>query len=128
MTHIVEKSVIDLLNKSGICVLSFNNLDGFVFERNILLNDSKMENMYDEINLIKETFSVSSIQSLQKNAKQRQKWPLLNLVRQVLKNVNYKMTPFRECNGYDKEKKKIFVRYFRIEKISQISNSSDNED
>ena len=128
MTDVIEEHIINLLNKSGICVTTLKNLNGFVFERDILIKDSKMEYMCDEIDKIKKIFSVSSIYCLQKNAKQRQKWPLLNLVRQVLKNINYKMIPFRKSNGYDKQKRKIFVRYFRIEKISQISKSSDNED
>ena len=128
MTDEIEGYVIDLLNKSGICVTSLKNLNGFVFERDILLNDSKMEHMSDEIDKIKKIFSVSSIYCLQKNAKQRQKWPLLNLVRQVLRNINYNMIPFRKSNGYDKQKRKIFIRYFRIEKIYKISKSSDNED
>ena len=105
----------------------FKNLDGFVFERDILLNDLKMENMKDEIDKIKKIFSVSSIQCLQKNAKQRQKWPLLNLIRQVLKNINFKMIPFRKSNGYDKQKRKIFIRYFRIKKFIQVDESSETD-
>ena len=120
MTNVIEGDVINLLNKSGIHVSSFKDMNGYVFERNILLNDDKMENMKNEIEKMKEIFTVSSINCLQKNAKERQKWPLLNLIRQVLKNINFKMTPFRKSNGYDKQKKKIFVRYFRIEQIEKI--------
>lgn len=128
MTNVIESDVIKLLNKSGICVSSFKYLDGFVFERDILLNDSKMEYMEDEIKKIKNIFSVSSIQCLQKNAKQRQKWPLLNLVRQVLKNINFKMVPFRKSNGYDKQKRKIFIRYFRIKKSYQSVESNESSE
>ena len=128
MTNVIENDVINLLNKSGIYVSSFNSLDGFVFERDILLNDSKMENMQDEISKVKNIFSVSSIQSLQKNAKHRQKWPLLNLIRQVLKNINFKMIPFRKSNGYDKQKRKIFIRYFRIKKFSQLDESVETSE
>ena len=128
MTNVIESDVINLLNKSGICVSSFKCLDGFVFERDILLNDSKMEYMEDEIKKIKSIFSVSSIQCLQKNAKQRQKWPLLNLVRQVLKNINFKMIPFRKSNGYDKQKRKVFIRYFRIKKSHQAVESNESSD
>ena len=128
MNNVIENDVINLLNKSGIYVSSFNSLDGFVFERDILLNDSKMENMQDEISKVKKIFSVSSIQSLQKNAKHRQKWPLLNLIRQVLKNINFKMIPFRKSNGYDKQKRKIFIRYFRIKKFSQLDESVETSE
>ena len=45
--------------------------------------------------------------SLQTNAPGKQKWPLLNLVRQILKAIDYKMTPQRKSNGYTKRWKKI---------------------
>ena len=45
--------------------------------------------------------------SLQTNAPKKQKWPLLNLVRQVLRYCHYKMTPKRVSAGYTKDGKKI---------------------
>jgi hypothetical protein len=54
--------------------------------------------------------------SLQKNAEQCQKWPLLNLVRQILSVYSYKMTPIRKADGYNNKGIKKYKRYFRIEK------------
>jgi len=54
---------------------------------------------------------------LQKNAEASQKWPLLNLVRQILKSNNYKMDPIRKSNGYTKEGKKKYLRFFVIKKL-----------
>ena len=59
-----------------------------------------------DIIILKKKFSSSSLTSLQKSAELEQKWPLLNLVRQVLKSCNYLMKPIRQSAGYDKEGKK----------------------
>ena len=126
MTSQIDKHIINLLNKSGIHISSLKELDGYILEREILLHDTKLQNMEEEIKKIKEIFTVSSINCLQKNAKEKQKWPLLNLIRQTLKNINYNMSPFRKANGYDQNKKKIFIRYFKIEKIKEKKDISNN--
>ena len=55
--------------------------------------------------------------SLQKNAGNSQKWPLLNLIRQILGVYNYQMKPIRKSDGYTLEGVKKFKRFFLIEKI-----------
>ena len=50
--------------------------------------------------------------------KKKQKWPLLNLVRQILKVNNYRMKPIRKSDGKTKLGKKKYIRFFnrKIEK------------
>ena len=65
--------------------------------------------------------------SLQKNAEKEQKWPLLNLVRQILNIYNYQMTPIRKSDGYTLEGVKKYKRFFQITKskdknIKELSN------
>lgn len=72
--------------------------------------------------------------SLQKNADKSQKWPLLNLVRQILSTHNYKMEPIRKSDGYTLEGVKKYKRYFLIKKKSNLIKKidldldDDNED
>ena len=54
--------------------------------------------------------------SLQNNATLTQKWPMLNLIRQILKVNGYIMDPIRKSDGYDKTGKKLYKRYFLIKK------------
>jgi hypothetical protein len=54
--------------------------------------------------------------SLQKNADKSQKWPLLNLIRQILSVYGYKMKPIRKADGYTLEGVKKYKRYFQIYK------------
>ena len=65
--------------------------------------------------------------SLQKTAKDDQRWPLLNLVRQVLRVKKYNMKPIRRADGYSIDGKKKYKRYFQIENINN-NDCSNNVD
>lgn len=110
----VIKFLKSLLNKCNIMFETFNMLDGIMIPRDILLDNEKMKCMEDDIIQLKKIFSSTSMTSLHKNAISKQKFPLLNLVRQTLRLLNYKMHPIRKSDGYTKDGKKIFVRYFKI--------------
>ena len=58
--------------------------------------------------------------SLQKNADKIQKWPLLNLARQILSFYNYKMEPIRKSDGYTLEGVKKYKRFFQIKKNNNV--------
>jgi hypothetical protein len=72
-------------------------------------------------------FSSSMLTSLQTNAPKKQKWPLLNLVRQILKSNDYKMEPIRKSAGYTKDGKKIYKRFFLIKKFKVIPKNLNEE-
>ncbi len=102
------------------CDLSFNsidNLNGVSIPRDLLINDEKYEQLKDDILGLRKYLCSSSFTSLHKNAEKKQQWPLLNLVRQLLKAQNYALSPYKKSNGYTKDGKKKFIRYFRITKI-----------
>ena len=95
--------------------------------RDILLSKQKYEEIIEEIVSMKKSgFSSSSLTALQKNAKERQKWPLLNLVRQILRASNYNLIPFRKSDGRDKLGKKKYKRLFRIVKLKDIKEHVDS--
>ena len=78
---------------------------------------SKYENIKEDLTKMKKMYSSGALTALQKSAEVKQKWPLLNLVRQILKSNNYNMEPIRKSNGYTKEGKKKYLRFFIIKKI-----------
>ena len=99
--------------------LECNNLielDGIIIERDKFLSDTNYDNIKKLIPTLKKNFSSSFMTSLQKKAEFSQKWPLLNLVRQILSVYNYKMVPIRKSDGYTNEGIKKYKRFFRIEK------------
>jgi len=113
----MNEELINILKKTNILLENEKFIDGMIIPREILLNNEKYSEMDEEINKMKIKFSSSKLTSLQKTAEKNQRWPLLNLVRQLLKASNIKMTPKRKCDGYDKNGKKKFKRFFILEKI-----------
>ena len=105
-----------ILNIIGINFELIDNLDNFFIPREQLLSDLKYEEIKILIPELKKKFSSSFMTSLQKNAKQEQKWPLLNLVRQILNVYKYQMEPIRKSDGYTLEGVKKYKRFFQIKK------------
>ena len=105
----------------GLEVNHFEELNGLTISRETLLSDDK----YDEAKLLiphlKKNYSSSFMTSLQKDADKSQKWPLLNLIRQVLHVYGYKMEPIRKADGYTLEGVKKYKRYFLIHKKNSNS-------
>tara|TARA_B100000945_G_C20142353_1_gene484526 strand:+ start:230 stop:589 length:360 start_codon:yes stop_codon:yes gene_type:complete len=115
-----EKKILEILNKCSINIENINSLGGLLIERNILLKEETYKEIQHLIPELKEFFSSSSMTSLHSNANLNQKWPLINFVRQLLKSINFKLTPIRKCDGYTKDNKKKYRRYFLIEKYKII--------
>lgn len=103
-----------ILNMVDINFDSNVELENFFIPRQILLSDLKYEEVKKFIPDLKKNFSSSYMNSLQKNAEKEQKWPLLNLVRQILNKYNYKMVPIRKSDGYTLEGIKKYKRFFQI--------------
>ena len=99
--------------------------NAIIVPREIFLNIDKYYIVKEKIPLLKQHFSSSFLTSLQKNATIKQKWPLLNLVRQILKKNDFEMNPLRKSDGYDDEGKKIFKRYFIINKLEVLDSEID---
>jgi hypothetical protein len=123
----MDKVVLDFLKKCNIPLTEASELNGLMIPRNILLDPDVYKNIQPHIVELKKRFSSSSLTALQKEASSSQKWPLLNLVRQILKANNYNMVPWREANGRTKEGKKKYKRFFKIKKfkaVTEIPNES----
>ena len=116
----MDDSIKNFLKSCNIIFEEEHQLDGLLIPREIMLSEKIYESVKDKIPELKKKLSSSSLTSLHKNAKQEQKWPLLNLVRQILKTFNYNMKPIRKADGYTKDRKKKYKRLFIREKL--ISN------
>ena len=97
-----------------------------VIPRDTLLSSTVYEKVKQDITKLKELYSSGSLTALQKNAQQSQKWPLLNLVRQILKSNNYRMLPHRKSNGYTPEGKKKYIRSFIIKKLQDEDDNNNH--
>ena len=121
-TEIIIKK---FLNKCSIVFDDFSQLEGMLIPRDILLSEEKYKTVQSDIEKIRKLYSSGSLTSLQQNAKENQKWPLLNLVRQILKSNNYIMEPIRKSNGYEKSGKKKYLRFFKLKKIKSKKEAEE---
>jgi hypothetical protein len=113
--------IIDFLNKGHITCTTLNDLNGMLLPREIFFNDLSYKQLKEEmIPKLKQLFSSSYLTALQGPAEEIQKWPQLNLIRQVLRSCNFKLTPKRVSNGYTIDGKKKYKRMFIIEKMRVI--------
>ena len=96
-------------------------LDGALIPRDMLISVSLYEKIQEKIPDLKKKFSSSYMTSLHKSAKDQQKWPLLNLIRQILHTFQYQMKPIRKSDGYTPQGVKKYKRYFLISKIGEAT-------
>jgi hypothetical protein len=115
-----------LLKNVGLEFETIDELNGLLITRDILLSDNKYDETKKLIPELKKNYSSSLMTSLQKTAEKSQKWPLLNLVRQILNNYNYKMEPVRKADGYTLDGIKKYKRFFLIKKKILIQNKLEN--
>jgi len=104
----------NILIASGIMINSNEYPDEILILRDSLLSDKIYKSIEPNIIELRKTLSSSSLTSLQKGADKTQKWPLLNLVRQILNVYGYKMIPIRKSDGYTADGIKKFKRYFQV--------------
>lgn len=105
-----------IMKNIGIEFETFIDLEGIFIPREQLLSDTKYEEIKKLIPELKKIYSSSFMTCLQKNADKMQKWPLINLVRQILAFHNFKMEPIRKADGYTLDGVKKYRRYFLIKR------------
>ena len=124
----VDPEIRTILKTIGFDGESLNDLDDLFISRDQLLCQAKYNEIKKLIPELKKYFSSSFMTSLQKNAGKAQKWPLLNLVRQILSVYNYKMEPIRKSDGYTLEGVKKYKRFFQIKKGTKKDKDKDKEE
>jgi hypothetical protein len=126
----MDKEIKNIFFIIGLTIEKINDFEGMYIQRDELLSDLKYNEIKKLIPDLKKKYSSSFMTSLQKNADKCQKWPLLNLVRQILNFYNYKMTPIRKSDGYTLDGIKKYKRFFLVTKNNKKKekNGEDNED
>ena len=103
-----------ILIATGIIINGQEYPDEILILRESLLSDNIYKSIENDIIELRKVLSSSSLTSLQKGADKSQRWPLLNLVRQILNVYGYKMNPIRKSDGYTPEGVKKFKRFFQV--------------
>ncbi len=110
----MDTLVIEIFNLIGIKCSAITDLKGQLIPREVFLNTNKYEEIQTKLSELKKFLSSSSLTSLQNTAGLMQKWPVLNLTRQLMKTYHYTMEPVRKSDGYDEDGKKKYRRYFMV--------------
>lgn len=107
---LIDQTSLDILSKVGIDIT--NNNTNIIILRDSLLNDQIYDSIKPLLLDLKHIIGSTKHTCLHKDADNSQRWPLINLVRQILHFYGYKMEPFRKC--VSKNGVKTYIRYFRI--------------
>ena len=111
-----EEVIISFFKELGLPITKLTEIEGTLITREMLLNDDKYNSIKNHIPQLKKIFSSTFLTSLQKTAQKNQKWPLLNLTRQIFTQLGYNMVPHRKSDGKDATGKKKYKRFFIVEK------------
>ena len=113
-----EKPMLDFLKILDISIKTLNHLRNIEIPREKLLDLNRYHLAQEHILKFKDIFSSSYLTSLQSNAAINQKWPLINLLRQILKAYGYQLKPKRKAAGYNIDGIKLYKRIFVINLLS----------
>lgn len=110
--------IINFLNTCGVSCKTISELDGMILYRSDYIFSNKYEQIKPNISELKKILSSSVYTSLHTDADKKQRYPLVNLIRQILKSINYKLLPKRISDGYTIDGIKKYKRIFLIQKFS----------
>ena len=88
-------------------------LNGTSFERDILLTEDVIHKYYSMIKKLKTTYTSDILTCLHVNSVLKQKFPAINMLRQILKCNHFKLKPVVITLGYSGNIK-LVKRYFKI--------------
>jgi len=120
----MDKNIKNIFFKFGYKIEEFGDLDNLTVSREEFLDDEKYDEIRTFIPDLKKCFSSKTMTCLQNTANTSQKWPLLNLIRQLLHKNGYEMIPIRKCDGYTLDKIKKYKRFFIFRKIQEPNTLS----
>jgi len=96
--------------------INSSNPIGIAIPFDKLQDDNVIKKLYEIQDKLKEAFPSSKLTSLHANAIKKQSFPGVNIVRQIFKEMGYKLRPVNTSEGYI-GKKKILRREYFIEKL-----------
>lgn len=127
---IKDQNIELLKNMLKIIDVEFEHLDDLIntiIVRDFLLREDIEDKFIALQNDIKEVgYSSSKLTSLHKNSVYSQKFPAINMLRQILKCNGLKLLPKKEYNGYTAMGHKIINRYFIITYLDSVNLSYDD--
>lgn len=108
----------ELLEPLHIFFTEIDELIGITIERDILLQENIIKTYHEMIPKLKNEYHSDMLSCLHQNSLDKQKFPAICMLRQILKTNGLQMKSMVTSMGYNKTNgKKITRRYFIIQKI-----------
>ena len=109
------KEIFNIINKK---IETYYDLMEMRIDQHYLRQPIFKEKLYDMIPKLKKKYKSHKLTCLHNNSLDKQKFPTINMIRQILKCNKLKLTPKFLCKGYNKiNNQKIIERYYIIKKI-----------
>ena len=116
-----------ILKEIGLEFKTQDDLESQLIPREFFIDANQYIKIQEKIDGLKKLFSSSALTCLHKNASSKQKFPLLNLVRQILGVYYYKMKPIRKSDGYTMNGIKKYKRFFLITKKKSVIKEKEQK-
>ena len=109
------KDIFNIIEKPITCETDLVNM---TLNQKYLCSEKFKENIITMIPKLKHKYKSHKLTCLHNNSLDKQKFPTINMIRQILKCNNLKLEPYVVCNGYEKNTNhKICERFFLIKKL-----------
>jgi hypothetical protein len=106
---------IEIIGRTDLCLI--------ILKQESLKKNKLIVELNDTIPNLKMFYNSSKLTCLHKNSLDKQKFPAVNMFRQILKCNSFKMEPFIISKGYDKfTGKKIVERMYKIIDLENIES------
>jgi len=121
------KLLVELFDAIDIKVKTREDLLNIILRQDTLKDRNLIEELYRKAPNLKSFYNSSKLTCLHKNSLDKQKFPAVNMYRQLLKCNNLKMEPYVVSKGYNKYSgKKIVERFYRIKELKSKDDKNDN--
>ena len=117
------EEIVKILAVLGISVKTEKDLFDVLIHRDDLLRVDIEQRLAEFVDSLKEKYKSSMLNCLHKNRETKQKFPAINLVRQILKCNGYQLKPLVFSKGYSKHNgKKLVERNFKIVRLDNFAD------
>ena len=121
------KLLVELFDAIDIKIKTREDLLNIILRQDTLKDRNLIEELYRKAPNLKSFYNSSKLTCLHKNSLDKQKFPAVNMYRQLLKCNNLKMEPYVVSKGYNKYSgKKIVERFYRIKELKSKDDENDN--
>lgn len=124
-----QELLVKLLNLMKIECNNIKEALGTIIEQSQIKNFELDKTCFGYVEELKKFYKSNMLNCLHKNSLSKQKYPAVNMLRQILKCNNIKLKPFNVCNGYNKSTgNKIVKRFYKIMTMEDYQKEKEEEE